>query len=106
YFDLIGLPPTPEETEAFVNDQDSKAFEAVIDRLLAMPQFGERWGRHWLDVARYGESSSKERNIPYPMAWKYRDWVYDAVAAISRTISLSASKCGGTCCPRKPDTHR
>jgi hypothetical protein len=80
YFDLIGLPPTPEETEAFVNDQDSHAFEKVIDLLLATPQFGERWGRHWLDVARYGESSSKERNIPYPYAWKYRDYVYDAVA--------------------------
>ena len=67
YFDLIGLPPTPEEIEAFVNDNDPKAFEKVVDRLLAMPQFGERWGRHWLDVARYGESSSKERNIPYPL---------------------------------------
>ena len=81
YFDLIGLPPTPEEIEAFVGDSDSKAFEKVIDKLLAMPQFGERWGRHWLDIARYGESSSKERNIPYPYAWKYRDYVYDSVAA-------------------------
>src|SRR6266436_8265076 len=61
YFDLIGLPPTPEQIEACVNDHDPKAFEKVIDRLLALPQFGERWGRHWLDVARYGESSSKER---------------------------------------------
>src|SRR5262245_5892369 len=81
YFDLIGLPPTPEEIEAFVSDNDSKAFEKVIDKLLGMPQFGERWGRHWLDIARYGESSSKERNIPYPYAWRYRDYVYDAVAA-------------------------
>jgi Protein of unknown function (DUF1553)/Protein of unknown function (DUF1549)/Planctomycete cytochrome C len=81
YFDLIGLPPTPEEIAAFVGDGDPKAFEKVIDKLLAMPQFGERWGRHWLDIARYGESSSKERNIPYPYAWKYRDYVYDCVAA-------------------------
>ena len=78
YFDLIGLPPTPEQIDAFVTSQDPKALEKVIDELLAKPQFGERWGRHWLDVARYGESTSKERNIPYPYAWRYRDYVYDS----------------------------
>src|SRR5450432_3748773 len=78
-FDLIGLPPTPEEVEAFVADQSPDAFEKVVDRLLASPQFGERWGRHWLDVARYGESSGPSRNIPYPHAWRYRDYVIDAV---------------------------
>jgi len=76
--DLIGLPPTPEEIDAFLNDKSPKAFETVVDRLLASPQFGERWGRHWLDVARYGESTGKERNVPYTHAWRYRDYVIDS----------------------------
>ena len=80
YFDLIGLPPTPEEIEAFVRDTSPKATETLVDRLLASPQFGERWGRHWLDVARFGESSGKERNVPYNYAWRYRDYVFDAFA--------------------------
>lgn len=80
-FDLTGLPPTPAQIEAFEKDQSPTAFETVVDRLLASPQFGERWGRHWLDVARYGESTGPSRNIPYPHAWKYRDYVIDAVNA-------------------------
>src|SRR5581483_11278021 len=75
YFDLIGLPPSPEDVTAFVNDKNPKAFEGVVDKLLASPQFGERWGRHWLDVARYAESSGKERNYTFPHAWRYRDYV-------------------------------
>ena len=75
YFDLIGLPPRPDEVEAFVKDKSPNAFEKIVDRLLASPQFGERWGRHWLDVARYAESTGKERNFTFPAAWKYRDWV-------------------------------
>jgi hypothetical protein len=106
YFDLIGLPPTPEETEAFVNDADPKAFEKVIDRLLAMPQFGERWGRHWLDVARYGESSSKERNIPYPYAWKYRDYVYDSVAEDKPFDQFVREQIAGDLLPTKNDAQR
>src|SRR5262245_29631650 len=106
YFDLIGLPPTPEETEAFVSDSDPKAFEKVIDRLLAMPQFGERWGRHWLDIARYGESSSKERNIPYPMAWKYRDWVYDAITADKPFDQFVREQIAGDLLPAKNDQQR
>ncbi|HYT92791.1 MAG TPA: PSD1 and planctomycete cytochrome C domain-containing protein, partial [Gemmataceae bacterium] len=77
-FDLTGLPPTPEEIEAFVNDGAPDAFVKVVDRLLASPAFGERWGRHWLDVARYGESTGSARNLPYPHAWRYRDYVIDA----------------------------
>jgi hypothetical protein len=106
YFDLIGLPPTPEEVEAFVNDKDPKAFERVIDRLLAMPQFGERWGRHWLDVARFGESSSKERNIPYPLAWRYRDYVYDAVAADKPYDQFIKEQIAGDLFPAKSDAQR
>jgi len=106
YFDLIGLPPTPEEIEAFANDSDPKAFEKVIDRLLAMPQFGERWGRHWLDVARYGESSSKERNVPYPYAWKYRDYVYDSVAEDKPFDQFVREQIAGDLLPAKNDAKR
>jgi Protein of unknown function (DUF1553)/Protein of unknown function (DUF1549)/Planctomycete cytochrome C len=106
YFDLIGLPPTPEEIDAFVADRDPKAFEKVIDRLLAMPQFGERWGRHWLDIARYGESSSKERNIPYPYAWKYRDYVYDSVAADKPYDQFVREQIAGDLLPAKNDAKR
>ncbi len=78
YFDLIGFPPTPEEVEEFVKDPDPDAYRKVVDGLLKMDQFGERWGRHWLDVARYAESSGKENNITFPHAWRYRDYVIDS----------------------------
>jgi len=77
-FDLIGLPPTPEEVSSFVADPSPNAYEKVVDRLLASPAFGERWGRHWLDVARYAESTGSSRNVPYTYAWRYRDYVIDA----------------------------
>lgn len=80
-FDLTGLPPAPLEIDNFLADQRSNAFEVVVDRLLASPHFGERWGRYWLDVARYGESTGPSRNIPYPHAWRYRDYVIDAFNA-------------------------
>jgi mono/diheme cytochrome c family protein len=78
-YDLTGLPPTPTDLAAFTQDSSPAAYARVVDRLLASPQFGERWGRHWLDVARYGESTGPSRNIPYPHAWKYRDYVLDAI---------------------------
>jgi hypothetical protein len=74
-FDLIGLPPTLEEIEAFVNDRSAEAFEKVVDRLLASQHFGERWGRYWLDIARYAESNGNADNVPFPHAWRYRDYV-------------------------------
>jgi hypothetical protein len=80
-FDLTGLPPAPADLDAFLADTSPEAFAKVVDRLLASRPFGERWGRHWLDVARYGESTGPSRNIPYPHAWKYRDYVIDAVNA-------------------------
>jgi len=80
-FDLTGLPPTAEEVDAFLKDPASNALETVVDRLLASPRFGERWARHWLDVVHYAESSGKERNIPYRYAWRYRDYVIDALNA-------------------------
>ena len=80
-FDLIGLPPTPKEIDAFVNDRDNAAWEKVVDRLLASPHYGERWGRHWLDLARYAESNGYEFDEPRPNAWRYRDYVVAAFNA-------------------------
>jgi hypothetical protein len=75
---LTGLPPTPEEIDSFVNDSKPQAFERLIDRLLASPQFGERWGRHWLDVARYADSNGKDENLTFHEAFRYRDYVIDS----------------------------
>ena len=80
YFDVIGLPPSPEEVAAFLNDSSPNAYEVVVDRLLESPHYGERWGRHWLDIARYGEDQAhtfKARN--YPQGYRYRDWVVNAL---------------------------
>src|SRR6185369_11952666 len=77
-FDLIGLPPTPEEVEAFVFDNSPYAFAKVVDRLLASPHYGERWGRHWLDVARYADSNGLDENVAHGNAWRYRDYVVTA----------------------------
>ncbi|MSU36490.1 MAG: DUF1553 domain-containing protein [Pedosphaera sp.] len=76
--DLLGLPPTPEELDQFVNDREPAAFERWVDRLLASPHFGERWARHWLDVARYADSDGYEDDKFRPDAWRYRGWVIDA----------------------------
>jgi hypothetical protein len=77
-FDLTGLPPTPDEIDSYLRDQTPDAFSKVVDRLLDSPRFGERWGRHWLDVARYAESSGMSRNYVYFYAWRYRDYVIDS----------------------------
>ena len=74
-YDLTGLPPSPAQVRAFLADASPKAYEKVVDRLLASPQYGERWGRHWLDLARYAESNSFERDNPKPFVWRYRDYV-------------------------------
>jgi len=82
--DLIGLPPTPEEVEAFVRDRSPLAFARVVDRLLASPHYGERWGRYWLDLARYADDRLNDtRDDPYPNAYRYRDWV---VRALNRDL--------------------
>jgi len=77
YFDLVGLPPTPEEIARFVDDKSPDAYENLVDRLMESPRFGERWGRHWLDVARYAESMSLRGRL-LKHAWRYRDYVIDA----------------------------
>jgi hypothetical protein len=81
YIDLIGMKPTYEEVESFANDTAPDAYQRLVERLLASPRYGERWGRHWLDVARYAEDNptSEATNPPYPFAWRYRDWVIEAV---------------------------
>jgi mono/diheme cytochrome c family protein len=75
YYDLTGLPPTPEQVDAFVQDRSSGAFERLVDQLLGSPHYGEKWGRHWLDVVRYAETNGYERDGPKPYVWKYRDYV-------------------------------
>jgi hypothetical protein len=74
-FDLTGLPPTPAEVKAFLGDRSPRSFEKVVDRLLASPQYGEKWGRHWLDLARYAESEGFKSDETRPNAWRYRDYV-------------------------------
>jgi mono/diheme cytochrome c family protein len=77
-FDLTGLPPAQEDIRAFLADESPDAFEKVVDRLLASPRYGERWGRHWLDVARYADSTGADEDYRYPHAWRYRDYVINA----------------------------
>ena len=77
-FDLTGLPPTPDEIAAFLEDDDPDAFAKLIDRLLESPQFGVRWGRHWLDTARYADSTGGGRSMLYDESWRYRDYVIDS----------------------------
>jgi hypothetical protein len=77
-FDLTGLPPTAEEVAAFEKANDPEAFARVIDRLLASPHYGERWGRHWLDVVRYADTAGETADFPAPEAWRYRNYVIDA----------------------------
>ncbi len=79
YFDLLGLPPTPEQIEAFVDDRDPRAYAKLIERLLADPHYGERWARHWLDVARYADSSGYSTDTDRPFAYQYRDFVIRAM---------------------------
>lgn len=80
YLDLIGLPPTPEETDAFINDRSPDSYEKVVDRLLASPRYGERWARRWLDLARYADTNGYEKDRARSI-WPYRDWVINALNA-------------------------
>jgi hypothetical protein len=77
-YDLTGLPPTPAEVDAFVEDKKPDAYERLVDRLLASPAYGEKWGRHWLDLVRFAETNGYERDGAKPFAWRYRDYVIDA----------------------------
>ncbi len=79
HYDLLGLPPSPEEVDAFLADASERAYELMVDRALASGHYGERWGRHWLDMARYADSDGYEKDRPRPDAWRFRDWVIRAV---------------------------
>ncbi len=81
YYDLTGLPPTPEELESFAADPSPRAYAALVDRLLDSPHYGEKWGRHWLDIVRYAETNSYERDNPKPNVWRYRDYVIRSLNA-------------------------
>jgi len=81
YFDLIGLPPTPEEVAAFVRDASPEAYGKLVDKLLSDPRYGERWARHWLDLARYADTNGYEEDTELTHAWRYRDYVVDAFNA-------------------------
>jgi cytochrome c553 len=105
-FDLTGLPPSPAELDAFLSDGEPDAFARVVDRLLGSPHFGERWGRHWLDVARYAESTGPSRNIPYPHAWRYRDYIIDAVNADVPFDRFVVEQIAGDLLPAETDAER
>ena len=78
-FDLIGLPPSPEQVRDFLRDDSPEAYEALVDRLLESPHYGEKWARHWLDLARYADSDGYEKDWPRPYAWRWRHWVINAL---------------------------
>ncbi|RYD49288.1 MAG: DUF1549 domain-containing protein, partial [Verrucomicrobiaceae bacterium] len=105
-FDLTGLPPSPDEIAAFTSDPSEENYRKTVDRLLASPAFGERWGRHWLDIARYGESTGPSRNIPYPHAWKYRDYVLDAVTRDIPFDRFIQEQVAGDLLPAADDAER
>jgi hypothetical protein len=110
HFDLVGLPPSPDAITAFQKRIEADGLDAALasetDVLLASPQFGERWGRHWLDVARFAESSGKEANISFPYAWRYRDYVIDAVNADLPFDRFLVEQIAGDLLPYDNDAER
>jgi len=101
-FDLTGLPPTPEEVESFVKDASPRAFEELIERLLASPHYGERWGRHWLDVARYADSNGMDENLAFINAFRYRDYVIQAFNDDKPYDQFVTEQLAGDLMPRRP----
>jgi cytochrome c553 len=110
HFDVVGLPPSPAAIERFrrriVAEDWDVALAAEVDELLASPRFGEKWGRHWLDVARFGESSGGEANISFPHAWRYRDYVIDCVNADLPFNRFLVEQIAGDLLPYKDQTER
>ena len=105
-FDLTGLPPTPAEIDAFLADERPDAYERVVERLLASQRYGERWGRHWLDVARYADSNGLDENIAHPNAFRYRDWVIDAFNADKPYDRFVQEQIAGDLLPAAGDAER
>lgn len=104
--DLIGLLPTIEQVDAFVNDTSPNAYEAVVDRLLDSPHFGERWARHWLDMARYADSDGYEKDNPRPDAYRWRDWVIDAINSDMPFDQFTIEQLAGDLLPTATDMQR
>ncbi len=102
-FDLTGLPPSPEEVEAFLADTSPDAFAKVVDRLLASPRYGERWGRHWLDLARYADSNGMDENVAYANAFRYRDYVIRAFNIDKPYDQFLKEQIAGDLLPRADD---
>jgi hypothetical protein len=106
YLDLVGLPPTPEDVSGFLAEESPDATERLVDRLLTSPHFGERFGRHWLDLARYADSDGYEKDRPRPFAWKYRDWVIAAVNADLPYDQFTLEQLAGDLLPDATDAQR
>lgn len=106
YFDLTGLPPTADEIENFVNDPSPQAYEHLIDRLLNSPRFGETWGRHWLDLARYADSNGLDINLTFYNAWRYRDYVIQAFNADKPYNEFIREQIAGDLLPYENDDER
>jgi hypothetical protein len=105
-FDLTGLPPTPDEVDAFVADASAEAFDKVIERLLASPAYGERWGRHWLDLVRYADTAGDSADYPVPQAHLYRDWVIDAFNRDKPYDRFLTEQIAGDLLPSSSDAQR
>lgn len=105
-YDLTGLPPTPEEIAAFLRDKSSKAYARVVDRLLASPRYGERWGRHWLDVVRYADSAGDSSDYPLPQAYLYRDYVIESFNRDKPYDQFLREQIAGDLLPHKNDAER
>ncbi len=105
-FDLTGLPPAPEEVEAFVNDNSASAFEKVIDRLLASTAYGERWGRHWLDVVRYADTAGESADYPIPQAYLYRNYVINSLNQDKPYDRFITEQVAGDLLPHKDEAER
>jgi hypothetical protein len=106
YLDLTGLPPTPRQVQAFVDDKDPRAWENLIDALLASPHYGERWGRHWLDLAHYADSGGYERDFDWPTMWRYRDYVIQAFNEDKPyDVFVREQLAGDEVDPDNPDAH-
>ncbi|HEY0911135.1 MAG TPA: DUF1549 domain-containing protein, partial [Bradyrhizobium sp.] len=105
-FDLTGLPPTPQEIDAFLADTTPGAFAQVVDRLLASPAYGERWGRHWLDLARYSDTAGDDADYPIPQAALYRNWVIDAFNQHKPYNQFVQEQIAGDLMPARDDADR
>lgn len=105
HFDLTGLPPTPEQVRAFLKNP-TELYEQTVDGLLDSPRFGERWARHWLDVARYAESNGREANLTFPQAWRYRDYVIDAMNADVPYDRFITEQISGDLLPAQGDAEK